>query len=46
MTPEQFWRAQPREIWWLIAARRPRPMFGRMSEDEVESLYAETFDDG
>lgn len=36
----------PQELWWLIDARRPRPAFGAMSEDTVEALYQETYDDG
>jgi hypothetical protein len=34
---------QPIELWWLIEARKPVRMYGRMTEDEVEEIYFETY---
>jgi hypothetical protein len=34
------------EFWWLVAARRPRRMYGDMSEDDVRQIYEETYGDG
>lgn len=39
MTPEQFWRLNPVEFWWMLDARRPRKKYGSLSEDDVAELY-------
>lgn len=41
MPPEQFWRLNPLEFWWLVDARRPQKLIGGFTEDELEVLYAE-----
>lgn len=41
MAPEQFWRLTPLEFWWIADARRPKKMYGNMTEDEVAELYEE-----
>jgi hypothetical protein len=46
LTPEQFWGLTVSELWWTIEAVRPERTFGRMSEAEVEQIYAETYGDG
>ena len=44
MSPRDFWRMHPIEFWWLVDARRPKKMYGDMSEDEVAELYEELMD--
>ena len=29
----------PEELFWLIDAKRPRKMYGSLTEDEVAELY-------
>jgi hypothetical protein len=31
----------PEEAWWLIEARSPKRMYGRLTEEEAEELYQE-----
>jgi hypothetical protein len=30
-------------VWWLLKAKKPTRMFGRMTEDEVREIYEETY---
>lgn len=41
LPPSEFWRLHPTELWWLIDAKRPRKMYGSMTEDTVRELYDE-----
>lgn len=45
MRPKDFWRMTPAEFHWLMEAKRPRTMYGKMTEDEVEAIYAEAYGD-
>jgi hypothetical protein len=33
----------PIELHWLVEARKPVKMIGRMTEDEVRQIYHETY---
>lgn len=46
MTPDQFWRMHPRELWWLIEAKRPPKRYGSLTEDEMESLHDDLEEQG
>lgn len=46
MPPRDFWRLHPTEFWWLFEARRPRQMFGSLTDEEVADLYDEAVDLG
>ena len=39
MTPSEFWRLHPAELWWLIDARRPRRTYAGMTEDDMAELH-------
>lgn len=43
MSPAEFWELHPDEIWWILDARRPAKMYGKMTEDEVRKIYEEDF---
>ena len=43
MRPRDFWRLTPAEFWWLIDAKKPVKMYGKMSEAEVAQIYQETY---
>lgn len=39
IAPEQFWRMSPLEWWWQYDVRRPKGVFGNLTEDDLEDLY-------
>lgn len=39
MRPKDFWKLTPVELMWLIEAKRPVKMYGKLTEDEVAELY-------
>jgi hypothetical protein len=41
MPPAQFWKLHPVEFWWQVDARRPKKMYGSLTENEVADLYEE-----
>jgi hypothetical protein len=43
LTRDQFWKADPRELWWLVEAVKPPKMYGKMTEDEVAEIYEEAY---
>lgn len=43
-SPSEFRAMHPREVWWLIEAKRPPKMVTKnMTEDEAEEIYAEAY---
>jgi len=46
MRPKDFWRLTPAEFWWLLDAKKPVKMYGKMTEYEVAAIYAETYGSG
>jgi len=43
ITRTEFWTMHPTELWWLIESKRPRRMFGKMTEAEVEAIYEDEY---
>lgn len=35
----------PTEYYWLAETRKPKKMYGNMTEEEVAAIYAETYGD-
>jgi hypothetical protein len=43
MKPKEFWKLHPIEFYWIAEVRRPKRMYGNMTEDEVAEIYEETY---
>lgn len=43
MRPKDFWRLTSQEFWWLLDAKKPVKMFGKMTESEVAEIYADAY---
>ena len=41
VTPEQFWKMHPQEVWWLIDAKRPPKRYGHLVESEMNDLLGD-----
>ena len=33
----------PAEFWWLYEVKRPKKMYGSMTEDDVRTIYEEDY---
>jgi hypothetical protein len=45
VTPSEFWQMHPDEAWWLIDAKRPTGMYGKLTAEEVEECYQEIMEE-
>lgn len=45
VTPSEFWRMHPTEIWWLVDAKRPRSP-GHVSGIEADEILEQLRDAG
>lgn len=41
MGARDFWQMHPIELHWLIEVKMPVKMYGKMTEHEVEEIYAD-----
>jgi len=35
----EFWAMSPKELWWLLEAKKPLVMVGSLTNDEAIELY-------
>jgi len=45
MAPSEFWGLTPAEFYWILEAKRPLRMYGRMTEYEVDEIYQDAYGD-
>ncbi|WP_354552796.1 phage tail assembly chaperone [Kaistia defluvii] len=43
MAPSEFWGLTPAEFYWILDAKKPVQMYGRMSEYEVDEIYQDAY---
>lgn len=43
MTPREFWRLHPTEVHWIVEAKTPPKMYGSLTQNDVDELYAFAF---
>lgn len=43
MRPKDFWKLTPIEAMWLVDAKKPVKMYGKMTEHEVAEIYRQTY---
>lgn len=43
MAPSEFWNLTPTEFYWILDAKQPVKMFGKMTEHEVAAIYDEAY---
>lgn len=41
MRPAEFWNAHPIELWWLVEAKKPKPYYSGLTEEEYEDCCKE-----
>lgn len=43
MRPKDFWRLSREEFEWLVDAKKPVKMYGKMTESEVAEIYNDAY---
>lgn len=46
MQPSEFWQLTPTEFYWILDAKKPVEMYGRMTEFEVDEIYRDAYGEG